>query len=275
MNILGKIFVFAVFIMSLVFMSFAVAIFASHTNWKAEAERLEKELAADKDRRGQLLETIDSLQSQVASSEAERDQVVAKLQYALAEQSTELKDLKAGRDELMSKAKEAINELSVVQAELKRATDNVEKLREEVRTQQVTVDQQIGRSVQLSAQLHEKQSTLAIVEERKAQLEKQLANARILLKQSGLAIDSLPRDQVPTIDGVVMAVADGAVEVSLGGDDGLQLGHVLELYRNDQYVGRAVVKAVKPDRAVAVIQKEYARGVVQRGDRVTTRLKAA
>ena len=37
MNILGKIFVFAVFIMSLVFMSFAVAIFASHTNWKAEA----------------------------------------------------------------------------------------------------------------------------------------------------------------------------------------------------------------------------------------------
>lgn len=275
MNILGKIFVFAVFIMSLVFMSFAVAIFASHANWKAEADRLEKELAADKERRGQLLETIDSLQSQVASSEAERDQVVAKLQYALAEQSTELKDLKATRDELMSKAKEAINELSVVQAELKRATDNVEKLRQEVRGQQVTVDEQIGRSVQLSAQLHEKQSTLAIVEERKAQLEKQLANARLLLKQSGLAVDSLPRDQVPTIDGVVMAVADGAVEVSLGGDDGLQLGHVLELYRDDQYVGRAVVKAVKPDRAVAVIQKEYARGVVQRGDRCTTRLKAA
>ena len=42
MNILGKIFVFAVFIMSLVFMSFAVAIFASHTNLKAEAERLEQ-----------------------------------------------------------------------------------------------------------------------------------------------------------------------------------------------------------------------------------------
>ena len=71
--------------------------------------------------------------------------MVAKLQYALAEQSTELKDLKGTRDELMSKAKEAINELSVVQAELKRATDNVEKLREDVRKQQVTVDEQIGR----------------------------------------------------------------------------------------------------------------------------------
>lgn len=275
MNILGKIFVFAVFIMSLVFMSFAVAIFASHTNWKNKAEQLEKELADNKNRRGQLLETIDSLQSQVASSEAERDQVVAKLQYALAEQSTELNGLKTERDMLMASEQEAINSLRTAQEELKRVTEKVETLREEVRGQQMMVDNQVSRSVELSAQLHEKQSTLAIVEERKAQLEKQLANARLLLKQSGLSVDSLPRDQVPTIDGVVTAVADGAVEVSLGGDDGLQMGHVLELYRNDQYVGRAVVKAVKPDRAVAVIQKEYARGVVQRGDRVTTRLKAA
>ncbi len=275
MNILGKIFVFAVFIMSLVFMSFAVAIFASHTNWKDRAEQLDKELADNKNRRGQLLETIDSLQSQVASSEAERDQVVAKLQYALAEQSTELKGLKTERDMLMANEQEAINSLRTAQEELKRVTEKVETLREEVRGQQMMVDNQVSRSVELSAQLHEKQSTLAIVEERKAQLEKQLANARLLLKQNGLSVDSLPRDQVPTIDGVVTAVADGAVEVSLGGDDGLQMGHVLELYRNDQYVGRAVVKAVKPDRAVAVIQKEYARGVVQRGDRVTTRLKAA
>jgi hypothetical protein len=34
------------------------------------------------------------------------------------------------------------------------------------------------------------------------------------------------------------------------------------------------VKTVKPDRAVAVLMKEYTRGIVQRGDKVTTRLKA-
>ena len=45
MNTIGKIFVFAVLIMSVVFMSFAVAIFASHTNWKKESEDLQKELA--------------------------------------------------------------------------------------------------------------------------------------------------------------------------------------------------------------------------------------
>ena len=50
--------------------------------------------------------------------------------------------------------------------------------------------------------------------------------------------------------------------------------HVLEVYRDGQYVGRAVVTSVTSDRAVARLVKAYARGVVQRGDRVTTRLKA-
>ena len=44
MNTLGKIFVFAVMIMSVVFMSFAIAIFSSHTNWQEESKRLATEL---------------------------------------------------------------------------------------------------------------------------------------------------------------------------------------------------------------------------------------
>ena len=101
-----------------------------------------------------------------------------------------------------------------------------------------------------------------------------LSNARLLLKQSGLDIDSLPKDRVPNLDGQVVAVAAGSIEVSLGSDDGLQKGHVLEVYRGGEYMGRAVVIAVRPDRAVARIVEDYARGIVQRGDRVTTRLKA-
>ena len=101
-----------------------------------------------------------------------------------------------------------------------------------------------------------------------------MADARVLLKQSGLSLDNLPKDRVPTISGVVMAVADNSIEVSLGGDDGLQAGHQIEVYRDGEYLGRAVVKSVRPDRAVAVLVREYSRGIVQRGDKVTTRLKA-
>lgn len=275
MNIVGKILVFAIFIMSLVFMSLAVAVYVTHTDWEAESKRLADLLAQEKAKRATLIEDINSLTTQVATSEAERDQVVAKLQYAIAEKDRVLQDLQGKKDTLEQERQSAIAEMNSATSQLKQATLENEKLRDQIRGQQVKVDQQIGKAVELSAKLHEKESLLAIVEERKAQLEKQLANARVLLKQSGLAIDSLPRDQVPTVDGVVTAVAEGALEVSLGGDDGLQMGHVLELYRDDIYLGRAVVKAVKPDRSVAVIVKEYAKGTVQRGDRVTTRLKPA
>ena len=36
-NVLGKIFVFGVFVMSLMLMSFAVAIYSSHVNWQEVA----------------------------------------------------------------------------------------------------------------------------------------------------------------------------------------------------------------------------------------------
>jgi hypothetical protein len=147
-------------------------------------------------------------------------------------------------------------------------------LRDEVRQQQVKVDGAVDKAAEIAQKLHEAQSFLEIATERKEQLEKQVANARLLLQQQGLSLDSLPKDRVPTLDGDVLAVADNAIEVSLGGDEGLQTGHTLEVYRDGQYLGRAVVKTVKPDRAVAVILREYARGIVQRGDKVTTRLKS-
>ena len=154
-----------------------------------------------------------------------------------------------------------------------RSAKVVADLRAEVRTQQDKVDEQVDRAAKLASELHEKESFLAIAGERKAQLEKQVANARLLLQQSGLSIDSLPRDAVPTIDGVVTNVVDDSIEVSLGGDDGLQMGHELDVYRNDQYLGRVRVVSIKPDKAVAVVVREFVRGVIQRGDRVATRLR--
>ena len=48
MNLIGKIFVFAVFIMSLVLMTFATAIYLSHTNWKDTVERPPEQVSGGK-----------------------------------------------------------------------------------------------------------------------------------------------------------------------------------------------------------------------------------
>ncbi len=286
MNVIGKIFVFAVFIMSLVLMSFAGAVFLSHTNWQDEIERLPEQCKAgqrpgykhllseaEKERQN-LQEEITRLTQQVAESEQARDQVVAKLQSALVQKSTELDGLKKEKADRERAQQQALKELEDAQAALKEATTAVEKLRGEVRDQQKQVDERVETAARLSADLEESKALLAVANERREQLEKQVANARMLLKQSGLTLDSLPKDRVPTLDGNVTAVADNAIELSLGADDGLQVGHAVEVYRAGEYVGRAVVRLVKPDRAVAELVKEYSRGIVQRGDKVTTRLKS-
>jgi len=273
-NVLGKIFVFAIFAMSLMLMSFAVAIYSSHVNWQDKANNSQKEydvLSAEKDA---LDAEIKRLTESVATSEAARDQVIAKFQQALIEKDKELKTLKDGRDKQLAEMHKKIFELDKVEADLTRARTQVTQLQAEANDKQKKVIEQVDRAAEIAAQLHEKESFLEIANERKAQLEKQVAQARLLLKQNGLSLDSLPKDRVPTINGVVMAVADDSIEVSLGFDDGLQTGHQIEVYRNDEYLGRAIVKSVKPDRAVAVLVREYSRGIVQRGDKVTTRLKA-
>lgn len=286
MNLIGRIFLFAVFIMSLMLMTLAGAIYVSHVDWKDEVTRTQEECTPDQLpgylyrikeaelNRQKLQGEISELREQVAESERARDQVLAKLQTAIVEKDKELQALRADKQDLQRDQREKTALLEQAQKDLESARQAVDKLVKQVAEQQAQVDDQVERSAALSAQLAEKRSFLAIAEERKAQLEKQVANARLLLQQSGLDIDSLPKDRVPNVEGQVVAVASGSIEVSLGSDDGLQVDHVLEVYRRGEYVGRAIVTSVRPDRAVARIDKEYARGVVQRGDRVTTRLKA-
>ena len=286
MNILGKIFVFAVFVMSLVFMSFAIALYSTHTNWKEEILRESNEVRVGKPLgwKAQLTEAkkerekaqgeIDTLKSEVAASEAARDQVVAKIQTALEEKNQELVALREEKVDREKERAEAQEEVAKARDELKELTAKIDGLRTQVKTQQSAVDEQVSRAAKLAIELHEQESFLAIANERKAQLEKQVANARLLLKQGGLSVDSLPRDQVPAIDGVVTAVVNDSIEVSLGGQDGVQMGHFLEVYRNNQYVGRVKVVSVKADKAMAVVIREFSRGSIQRGDRVATKLKA-
>ena len=286
MNVIGKVFLFAVFIMSLMLMTLAGAIYVSHVNWKDEVLRTPEESGLDQQpgykyrleeaqkERDRLEGQITHLQQAVAESERSRDQVLAKLQSAIIQKNEELLALRADKEAREQDQREKVALLEKTTQDLEQARDQVEALSKQVTEQQSKVDAQVGRSAELSAQLAETKSFLTIAEERKAQLEKQVANARLLLQQSGLDIESLPKDRVPNIEGQVLAVASGTIEISLWSDDGLQVDHVLEVYRQGEYVGRAVVTSVRPDRAVARIVKEYARGIVQRGDRVTTRLKA-
>lgn len=284
MDTIGKIFVFAIFIMSVVFMSFAVAIFSAHTNYRAEIERSADQvrpgeqigwkyrLAEAKQQREQLEAEINRLTEQVRDSEATRDKVIAQIQATLVEKNSRLEALVKENNQAKIDAKNAQKQIADTQVEIDGLTQSIQQLRENVASEQTRVKAAVERSAELAGSLQEKEAFLRVAEERKAQLERQLAGARETLKAAGLPLEGPPPGQVPVIQGKVSGVADGLIEITVGGHDGVRRELELEVFREARYVGRVQVVDVMPDKAFARPIKAFMKGAVQQGDRVATKL---
>jgi hypothetical protein len=274
MNFIGKIFVVLIFVMSLVFMSFAVAVYATHQNWKEKA-------AAEGLRVTNLQTTLEQREAEKKKLEAElnnelnaRTQALAKLEAERLELATQREELVKQRDALLVKDKEAVAALDTAQQNLARLTKEVEGLRGEIRTAQSQRDQDFERSVALTDQVHQAQGEVKRLEERRIQLASQLASANLVLNRNGLHKD-MPVDGIPPrLRGKILAInRDNMVEVSLGSDDGLAAGHTLEVFRGSKYLGRVEVLHATSDRAVGKIIPGYKKGIIQKDDDVATRFK--
>ena len=86
--------------------------------------------------------------------------------------------------------------------------------------------------------------------------------------------EALP--ETPTygsVEGIVLAVKGGnTLEISLGSDDGLHKGAYLRIFRADgsMYLGKVQVLQTAPDRAVCRVIPESRKGVITKGDRVSS-----
>ena len=81
-------------------------------------------------------------------------------------------------------------------------------------------------------------------------------------------------DDAPKVTGVVMATnSDDLVEVSLGTDDGVKVGSVLQIHRGKQFLGQLTASKATPDHAVGKLERWVYRGKIQAGDKVTAKVR--
>ena len=89
-------------------------------------------------------------------------------------------------------------------------------------------------------------------------------------------MDNIP----PRLDGKVLASrrnnSASYVEISLGQDDGLRVGHQAFVYRRHNGQSKPIAKIeiveVTPDKSVGKVMPEYNMAPIARDDRVVTRL---
>lgn len=287
MNLVGKIFIVLIFIMSLVFMTFVVAVYATHTNWRdvvmntASDKPLgyKPQLDEAKKKNEELNAQLDKLKQSADAEKAARIQQLGKLE-------SENKILKDERDQqvkdqaaLEQKMRETVAAMEATQKAAAALRTEVDGLREEIRKVQKDRDEQFQQVVKLTDDLHQNVNELKTVQARAQTLAADYAKAVEVLRKFDLkpapeAYIGVP----PKVEGQVMAVSGaGSLEVSIGSDMGLMKGHKLEVYRIAQgvptYLGRVEITATQPHKAVAKVLPEFQKGQIQVGDSVASKLK--
>jgi hypothetical protein len=282
MTLVGKIFTVLIFVMSIVFMSFAVMVFATHKNWKEYADNtdtsggkvlgLKQKLENLEAVKKQADEQLAKLKDDLANEQAARKQALAALQSQLTQALSKLATQQAEYDRLLADnttatqtAKDAQGRLTALEAE------NLAR-REELRTIQKDLDSKFAEVVTLTDQLNQAESLKALLDERNKEAAFQMAQMKMVMDRHGLTVDSLVSHIPPKVDAVVLEVSEkDLVEISIGSDDGIKVGHSMEVYRGNTYLGRIIIRRVTGDRAVGQLVKELQRGQIKKGDRVTTK----
>ena len=280
MNFLGKVFVVLIMIMSIIFMSLAMVVYATHKNWKdlvTGPNGLQAQLTQLQQTNTQLIDQhnreVEDLRAavtaelqQVAKLETERDSLVDRN----GQIQTELDQLKAER-------RDATAAVAATQSNNDRLSAEVTGLRDQIRNEQQERDISFANTLAATEELHQVAGKYQNALQTQQQLTQDVAGMTRVMEAEGIDPKTDPSGVVPTVDGVVSRVrrADGAllVEITIGADDGLKPGNTVEVFRGTRYLGRVNILRTSPDKAVGRADPRFLQGQIQENDRVATRLR--
>lgn len=282
MTLIGKIFTVLIFVMSIIFMTASVMVFATHKNWKLYADNaspaagqklgLKQQLEQLEQLRKQAEDQVNTLKNELAEEQAARKSVLAALQARLTRAETELAAKQAELDRIAADNTTLTATAQAAQTRLEQLETENKKLRDDLRLVQRDLDQKFLTVVDLTDKLNQAESLRQLLDERNREAAFQMAQMKMVMDANGLTADSLVSHIPPKVEGVVLAVSDkDLLEISIGADDGLKVGHSLDVYRGNTFLGRIVIRRTAPDRAVGQLIKELQRGQIKGGDRVTTK----
>ena len=275
MNLLGKLLIVLIFVGSIMLASFSVVLYATHTNWRERADKLQQDLQKKERDFNDLRKQRDDME---AALKLEKDRQAS----SVTALSNTVSQLTQENEEAKNKLATLERERSVAVAESQTSHETAERLR--IRLDGVSkalLDSQndwVSMSTDLvkkTDEAHGLAIQLATYQSTAAQLAQDYKNAMDVLRIHGLVPDPVAYSTQPPAGtrGSVTEVRPGRnVEISIGSDSGIVKGHQLDVVRNREgrssYIGKVEVTNTAPDRAVAKEMPEFRRGVVQTGDEV-------
>ena len=282
MDTIGKIFAFIVLVCAVAFVSAAYVLTEQTKNWKAEKEKVEKELG----------DKITGLEADKTRLQGEVEQAQNKQRLS----DEEAKNMKARADERETKIKTKdlqIAELNKTDAEL-RATllknqETIDTLTNDKNALQTAKDTAVTERTAAVAAQRKAENELAACQDTLGKTQKiltakttELNDAKLKLDRYAVEYGDAGKRKVvtanvqPLIKGAVMKADNdsGLVMVSVGKDDGVKKGMTFEVVRPpSKYVGRIMVDRVDDEIAYCRIDPSMTEDPIEEGDYVATRLQ--
>lgn len=277
MTFVGKLLTVLILICSIFLTAVAVMLAASQQNWKEQAVDNAKEV-----RRLQQILQDSRQQNERIKTNLQRERVTSRLALQrsqvqlLVEQQKNTQKEQALAAEI-SKNQEQLRILKQNEDRLDELTTQNATLRDRSNELTTTLHNTLQQVTTLTDENYQLEGQLRRLGEKRDQLANDLAQFAKVMKAYGLDENSLTAHIEPKVEGRVLMVSNkvkGLVEISLGEDDGVRIGHKFDVYRENKYLGSLVVKKVTHNRATAEIVPELNEAPIRENDRVTTELES-
>ena len=289
MNLVGKIFVVVILVMSIVFMALSMAVYTVQKNWREVVLRQKEEPGKDLGLKYQVeklkIENED-LKSQKEKAEksftdekAVLVQANTKLQTKLDIETKDRMSLESGQAAMK---KEVSDDVAAMSSTQKNSTDfraERDTLRKELLEAQQDRDAHFKKVVDLTDQLNQAVDEKELLRRRTDDLAKDVAKANDALLWYKINKDSDYQNANPPkgVKGTVTEVlGHGLIEIDLGSDQGIRVGHRLEVYRTiggqPTYVGPVEVVKTDPSNSACKIDPKSQNTNVMVNDSVATKI---
>jgi len=280
MTFVGRILVILIMLFSVLFLGSSTVVFMTATNWKAKSDDLKTQLQKATTQLNDAKARLTTAEGQLKAAKDEHSKQIAERENRIADLEKQTKDAEAESTQAKSQLETAQQTARVALAEATARKSQIDVLLETQSKAQTQANQFSAQNIELTDQIRvlERQKTTA------EQNAKDLRdfNGRMIsfLRSKGLSPDNLGKYDTnpvpPPVEGKVVELnpTGRSMEISIGSDDGLKVGHELYVFRiqpRAEYIGKVKIVSVYPDKAVAdLIGNTIGGKKIQEGDNVSS-----
>ena len=253
-------------------MGFSITVYQTHIDL-VEAEKNATERADALDGlREDIEKEKEAVEQSLKRERIARAYALAALETQVEAISSDVQRKNARVDNLENENEDLANALVIAETTKGQLTREVKGLRLDINDAQNRTDTFFAEILSLTDEVNHLRSLKIQAQERESQLRNQIGRLSNVVQRNGLDEFTDVLDKPPVLDGRVIAIQKDLLQISLGQDDGLRIGHQLDVYRGALYLGRVQIRETQPSSAVCEIIPEYQKGQIRKDDNVITNL---